>query len=204
MRLYLVTSDTYPDQYVFAARDDDAASVYIGHRVDMGQEPPGFILERLDNKRPWKGNAYLRLALARKLEGIGECDPRDGQWAILDKGAAIAWAEWKDQCDRFATPRMTYAVTTTITKDELVIFGKTEERVLAINIRFMTILGELPKRWRGTEWSDYRAMGNQAQLDRVLDAGVEGLGLYDIENGWSIVPLSDDLHDDSWDLPEDC
>lgn len=203
MRLYLVTSDIYTDQYVFAAKNDNAASIYIGHRVDMGQEPPRFTLERLDNKRPWKGNAHLRLALARKLEGIGEHDTRDGRWAVLDQGAAIAWAQWKNQCDRTSIPRMTYAVTTTINNDELVIFAKTAERVMAVNIRFMSILGELPTRWRGTEWSDYRAMGSQAQLDMVLGAGVEGLGLYDFENGWTVVPLSDDLHDFSWDYPED-
>ena len=74
---------------------------------------------------------------------------------------------------------------------------------MAINIRFMTILGELPERWSGKEWSDYSAKGNQAQLDVVLGAGVEGLGLYDLVNGWSVVPLPDDLHDFSWDHPED-
>ena len=60
MRLFLVTSDTYPDQYIFSAWDDDAASIYIEHRIDMGNEPAQFIIDRLDKKRPWKTDAHLQ------------------------------------------------------------------------------------------------------------------------------------------------
>lgn len=195
MRLYLISSSNFRDVYVFAAKNDDAAEIYIGHRIDMGQDPPEFTLDRLDNKRPSKADIKLKTALAKNLEGIGEREPSKGNWAILDKGAALALANWRDGFNSPLVSKMTFAVTITVATDELVIFARTGQRALAINLSFMTILDKLPERWSGREWSDYRAYGNRAQLDAVLATGIEGLGLYDVKTGWTVAPLPDDLHE---------
>jgi hypothetical protein len=203
MRLYLITSPTYRDTYVFAAKNDDAASIYIGHRIDMGQAPPQFMLDRLDNKRPWKADPKLKSALSRNIEGVGEREPGKGNWAILDKGAALALAHWRDSFNPPRVAKMTFAVTITVANDELVIFARTGKRALAINLNFITILDKLPDRWSGREWSNYRAHGDPAQLEAVLGTGVEGLGLYDIKRGWTVAPMPDDLDEWHWGEAEE-
>lgn len=45
--------------------------------------------------------------------------------------------------------------------------------------------------WTGEEWERYEANGHPRELEDVLAAGKEGLGIYDLDKGWRVVSVAE-------------
>lgn len=80
-------------------------------------------------------------------------------------------------------------------EDEFIIFAPNQRRALEIYASFINIRVDLAG-WTGEEWERFKVSGRPEQLRKALDRGQEGLGIFDLEHGWVILPPD-------WNSPED-
>ncbi|WP_219895069.1 hypothetical protein [Aquisediminimonas profunda] len=71
---------------------------------------------------------------------------------------------------------------------EFVIFAKSRIRSAILLSGFRMIYRQLQDVWHPEMWESWEIAGQEEHLTEALTRGEEGLGVYDPEKGWTIIP----------------
>ena len=81
------------------------------------------------------------------------------------------------------------------------IFAETAERASTISGRLMLTIERYEPRYSGAGLALFRQSGRPDQLvDALIDATVEGVAGYTIDDGWTVLPVTAPEDDESSDL----
>ena len=77
--------------------------------------------------------------------------------------------------------------------DHYVFFATDQDRANRLFRLLWLERDQIPDEWSGDQWEQFQRCGTPEQAQAALDLDSEGLGVYDPDEGWSIIPIDPSL-----------